>query len=57
MGYILCKKYNGIILNDTTIKDLRDYIILLNESMIFNNEDASPFIIYATYDLELFVLC
>ena len=57
MGYILCKKYNGIILKDTTIKDLRDYIILLNESMIFNNEDVSPFIIYTTYDHELFVLC
>ena len=33
MGYILCKKDNGIILKNTIIKDLGDSINSLNELM------------------------
>ena len=36
MDYI-CKKDNGILLKDTTIKDLGDSLNLLNKSMTFNN--------------------
>ena len=38
MGYILCKKDNGIILKNIIIKDIGDSINLLNESMEFNNQ-------------------
>ena len=37
MDYIVCKKDNGILLKDTTIKDLEDSLNLLNKSMTFNN--------------------
>ena len=37
VGYILCKKDNGLILKNTIIKDLGDSINLLNESMLLNN--------------------
>ena len=37
-GYILCKKNNGIILKNTIIIDIGDFINLLNESMTFNNQ-------------------
>ena len=47
-GCILCKKNNSIILKNAIIKDLRDSIHLLNESMIFNNQRISPSIIYIT---------
>ena len=38
MGYILCKKDNGIILKNTTIKDIGDSNKLLNESITYNNQ-------------------
>ena len=41
MGYILCKKDNGVILNNTIMKDLGDSINALNESMTFNNQQLS----------------
>ena len=53
VGYILCKKNNGIILKDTIIKDLGDSVDLLNESMTFNNQQLSPFNIYVTSDVAL----
>ena len=42
MGYILCKKDNGIILKNTIIKYFGDSINSLNESMSFNNQQLSP---------------
>ena len=53
VGYILCKKDNGIILKNTIIKDLGDSINLLNESMSFNNQQLYPSNIYVTDDLAL----
>ena len=41
VGYILCKKDNGIIFKDTIIKDLGDSINSLNKSMTFNNQQLS----------------
>ena len=41
VGYILCKKDNGIILNNTIIKDLGDSMNSLNEEMTFNNQQLS----------------
>ena len=38
IGYILCKKDNGLILKNKIIKDLVDSINLLNESMSFKNQ-------------------
>ena len=42
MGYITCKQNTGIILKHTIIKDIGDYIDLLNESMTFNNQQLYP---------------
>ena len=56
VGYILCKKDNGIILKNTIIKDLGDSINLLNESMSFNNQWLCPFNIYVTGDLIFLVI-
>ena len=56
MGYILCKKNNGIILKNTIIKDLGDSINLLNELMSFNNQQLSPSNIDATGDLAFLVI-
>ena len=56
MGYILCKKDNGIILKNTIIKDLGDSINLLNESMAFNNQHLSPSNTYVTCDIEFLVI-
>ena len=52
VGYILYKKYNGIIFKNTIIKNLGDSINFLNESMIFNNQHISPSNIYVTVDLS-----
>ena len=52
VGYILCKKDNGIILKNVIIKDLGDSINSLNESMSFNNQQFSSSNIYVTGDLE-----
>ena len=38
------------------IKDLADYISLLNESKIFNNQHISPSNIYVTGDLVFLVI-
>ena len=46
MDYILCKKYYGMILKNTIIKDLGDSINSLNESMSFNNQQLSSCHIY-----------
>ena len=51
VGYILCKKDNRIILNNTIIKDLGDLINALNESISFNNQQLSSSNIYVTGDL------
>ena len=56
MGYILCKKDNGIIFKNTIIKDLGDSIKLLNESMLFNNQQLSSSNIYVTGDLVFLVI-
>ena len=56
VGYILCKKDNGIILKNTTIKDLGASINLINELMIFNNQHLSPSNIYVTGDLAFLVI-
>ena len=56
MGYILCKKDNGIILKNTIIKDLGDSINSLNEEMIFNNQQLSSSNIYVTGDLAFLVI-
>ena len=56
VGYILCKKDNGIILKNTIIKDLGDSINSLNESMSFNNQHLSSFNIYVTGDLAFSVM-
>ena len=37
VGYILCKKDNGMILKNSIVKDLGDSLNLLNKSMKFNN--------------------
>ena len=41
IGNIVFKKNNDIILKNTIIKDLRDFINMLNEFMIFNNQYIS----------------
>ena len=56
VGYILCKKDDGLILENTIIKDLGDSINLLNKSMLFNNQQLSPSNIYVTGDLVCFVI-
>ena len=56
VGCILCKKDNGIILENTIIKDIGDSINLLNKSMSFNNQHLSPFNIYLTDDLVCLVI-
>ena len=56
MGYILCKKDNGIILKNTIIKDLGDSINSLNESISFNNQQLSTSNIYVTGDLTILVI-
>ena len=56
MGYILCKKDNGIVLKNTMIKDLGDSINSLNESMSFNNQQLSSSNIYVTGDLAFLVI-
>ena len=56
VGYILCKKDNGIILKNPIMKDLGDSISSLNESMSFNNKQLSLSNIYVTGDLALLVL-
>ena len=56
VGYILCKKYNGLILKHILIKDLGDSINLLNESMSFNNKQLSPSKIYVTGDIAFLVI-
>ena len=38
----ICKKVNGVILKNETIKDFGDSINLLNESMIFYDQHISP---------------
>ena len=55
VGYILCKKDNGVILKKTIIKDLGDSINSLNEEMIFNNQQLSSSNIYVTGDLVFLV--
>ena len=40
VGYILCKKDNGIMLKNTIINDLGDSINSLNEAMSFNNQKS-----------------
>ena len=56
VGYILCKKDNGLILKNIIIKDLGDSITLLNESISFNNQQLSPSNIYITGDLAFLVI-
>ena len=58
VGYILYKKYNDIILKDTTIKDLGDSANLLIKSKIFNNQHIYiyPSNIYVTGDLTFLVI-
>ena len=56
VGYILCKKDNGIILKNTMIKDLGESINSLNESMTFNNQQLSSSNIYVTCDLAFLVI-
>ena len=51
VGYILCKKDNGMILKITIIKDLGDSINLLNKLMSFNNQQLSPPNLCVTSDL------
>ena len=55
VGYILCKKDNGIILKNTIIKNLGDSINLLNESMSFNKQQLSSSNMYVTDDLAFLV--
>ena len=50
VGYVLCKKDNGIILKK------RDSVNLLNESMTFNNQHLSPSNIYVTGDIACLVI-
>ena len=56
MGYILCKKDNGIILKNTIITDHGESIKSLNESMTFNNQQLSSSYIYVTGDLAFLVI-
>ena len=56
VGCILCKKDNGIILENTIIKDIGDSINLLNKSMSFNNQKLCPSNIYVTGDLAFLVI-
>ena len=56
VGYILCKKDNGIRLNNTIIKDLGDSINSLNESISFNNQQLSSSNIYVTGDHAFLVI-
>ena len=56
MSYILCKKNNEIILENIIIKDIGEYINLLNEPMIFNNQHVSPSNIYVRGDLVFLVV-
>ena len=56
VGCILCKKDNGIILENTIIKDIGDSINLLNKSMSFNNQKLCPSNIYVTGELAFLVI-
>ena len=56
VGYIFCKKANGIILKNTIIKDLSDSINPLNGSMRCNNQQLSTSNIYVTGDLAFLVI-
>ena len=56
VGYILCKKDNGLILKNAIINELGDLINLLNESLSFNNQQLSPSNIYLTCDLAFLVI-
>ena len=56
VGYILCKKDNGIILKNTIIKDIGDSINSLNESISFNNQQLSSSNVYVTGDLAFLVI-
>ena len=56
VGYILCKKDNGLILKNTIIKDLGDSINLSNESIPFNNQQLFPPNIYVTGDLAFLAI-
>ena len=56
VGYILCKKDNGIILKNTIIKDVGDSINSLNESMSFNNQQLFSSNIYVTGDLAFLAI-
>ena len=56
VGYILCKKDNGIILKNPIMKDLGDSISSLNESMSFSNKPLSLSNIYVTGDLASLVI-
>ena len=56
-GYILYKKDNGITLKNTIIKDIGESINLLNESMLFNNQQLSQSNIYITGDLAFYSYC
>ena len=56
VGCILCKKDNGLILKNTTIKDIGDSINLLNESISFNNRQISPSNIHVSGDLAFLVI-
>ena len=56
MGYILCKKDNGIILKNTIITDHGESIKSLNKSMTFNNQQLSSSYIYVTGDLAFLVI-
>ena len=50
------QKDNGIILKNTTIKDIGESINFLNESMIFNTHHISSSNIYVTDDHVFLVI-
>ena len=56
VGYILCKKDNGIILKNIIIKYFGNSINVLNESMLFNNQQLFSSNIYVTGDLAFLVI-
>ena len=56
VGYILCKKDNGIILKNTIIKDLGDSKNSLNETISFNNQQLFSSNINVTGDLAFLII-
>ena len=52
----ICKKVNGVILKNETIKDFGDSINLLNESMIFYDQHISPSNIYVRGGIAFLVI-